>query len=184
MWPDTFLIMKGPSALILQLLLGLSVLLFGRKIFWLFVGVVGFVAGAWLAALLFQGHPGWPALLFAAACGIAGALLAVLLQRLSIALSGFLAGGYVAAVVLHHLGWVTGIHFWVPFLAGGILGALLMSVIFDPALVVLSSLLGAALIVLPFHLVPLEKGLIFIVLALAGITAQAAMMKRSSGRPT
>ena len=146
-----FLIMKGQFASILQIILGISVLLLGRRLFWLFVGVVGFIAGALLAELLFRGNSGWVVFMFAAVSGVLGALVAVLLQRLSIAVSGFLAGGYVSVVILHHPGWGTDVHSWIPFLVGGILGALLLSIIFDPALIVLSSLIGAVLIVKPLH---------------------------------
>jgi hypothetical protein len=173
------LVMKGQFAIILQIILGISVLLLGRRLFWLFVGVVGFIAGALLAELLSRGNSAWVVLIFAAVGGVLGALVAVLLQRLSIAVSGFLAGGYVSVVILHHRGWGTDVHFWIPFLVGGLLGALLLSVIFDPALIFLSSLIGAVLIVQPLHLSPLHTGLIFILLAAAGMVTQTVMLKRS-----
>lgn len=173
-----FLIMKGQLSIILQVLLGISALLFGRRLFWLFVSVVGFIAGALVAELVFQGDSAWIVLIFAAACGVLGALLAVLLQRFSIAMSGFLAGGYVAVVMLHHLGWNKDVHFWIPFLVGGFLGAALLSIIFDPALIFLSSLTGAILIVQPLHMTPFKTALTFLLLATAGIIIQTTMLRK------
>ncbi len=177
-----FLMMKGQFAIILQVILGISVLLLGRRLFWLFVGVVGFVAGALLADFFFRGNSAWVVFIFAAVAGLLGALVAVLLQRLSIAVSGFLAGGYVSAVILYHRGLGTDVHFWIPFLVGGIIGALLLSIIFDPALIVLSSLVGSALIAQPLHVSPPHKGLIFFLLAATGMITQTVVLKRSPGR--
>lgn len=182
MWSDTFLVMKGQFAIVLQVLLGVSVLLFGRKLFWLFVAAVGFIAGVLLAGLLFRGASGPVILIVAAAFGVLGALLAVLLQRLSIAVSGFIAGGYVSVVMLQHWGRGTSAHLWVPFLIGGILGALLLSMIFDPALIVLSSFIGSVLVVQPLPMSPVHAGLLFILLAAAGMIAQVVMLKRSHRR--
>jgi Domain of unknown function (DUF4203) len=177
-----FLIMKGQFAIILQIILGISVLLLGRRLFWLFVGVVGFIAGALLAESFFRGNSGLLVFIFAVVSGVLGALVAVLLQRLSIAVSGFLAGGYVSVVILHHRGLGTDVHSWIPFLVGGVVGALLLSIIFDPALIVLSSLIGAVLIVQPLHVSPPHTGLIFVLVAAAGMVTQTAMLKRSPRR--
>ena len=167
--------MKGQFAVIIQILLGISVLFLGRRLFWLFVGVVGFVAGALLAELLFRGNSAWLVFIVAAACGVLGALLAVVLQRLSIAVSGFLAGGYVSVVLVRHWGWTTHAHPWGPFVAGGIIGALLLSVIFDPALIVLSSLAGALLVAQPLGISPAHRALLFALLAAAGMITQTFM---------
>ncbi|MEJ2696515.1 MAG: DUF4203 domain-containing protein [Candidatus Sulfobium sp.] len=177
-----FLVMRGQFPVFLQILLGIFVLFLGRKLFWLFVAAVGFVAGALLGDLFFHADSGWIVLIIAAVSGVLGALFAVLFQRLAIAVSGFLAGGYVSVVMLHHWGWGTDIHFWAPFLIGGFLGALLLSIIFDPALIVLSSLVGAAMIVQPFHLSPGETGLIFVLLALSGIVVQTVILKSRASR--
>lgn len=184
MWSDTFLITKGQFAVIIQILLGISVLFLGRKLFWLFVGVVGFITGALLAGLLFQGSSGWLVFIVALACGVLGALLAVVLQRLSIAVSGFLAGGYVSVVLVRHWGWITHAHPWGPFVIGGIIGAILLSIIFDPALIVLSSLVGALLIVQPLGITPVNTALLFALLAAAGMITQAVVPGKHSHRPS
>ena len=121
-------------------------------------------------------------LLVALVLGVLGALLAILLQKLAIAVAGFIAGGRIA--------WAAAAAFWVDhahyrgitFVIGGILGALLLLALFDWVLIFLSSVEGAHLItngiVLP------EKGslILFIVLAVIGVVVQGSML-RGSRRP-
>ena len=60
---------------------GVVLLVLGWKLFWLFVGVVGFAVGLQAAQLVFGPQPFW--LLWAAGlvCGIIGAVLAGLVYR-------------------------------------------------------------------------------------------------------
>ncbi|HVQ21300.1 MAG TPA: hypothetical protein VMS23_09670, partial [Terrimicrobiaceae bacterium] len=48
-----------------QILAGSALLLFGRRLFWLFVGVVGFIGGMRLGTEAFQGKPELVVLLIA-----------------------------------------------------------------------------------------------------------------------
>ncbi len=83
---------------ILNLLVGILLLFLGRRIFWLFVGGVGFVAAIDLVSRLAMPWPTWLTLVVALAAGLVGALLAILLQEVAVGIAGFLAGGYI---VLH-----------------------------------------------------------------------------------
>ena len=66
-----------------------------------------------------------------------------------------------------------GVYAWLAFAVGGVLGLILISMLFDWALVILSAIAGAALISpLPKLGSELEAGL-FVVLALAGMVIQA-----------
>ncbi|HEY9089697.1 MAG TPA: hypothetical protein VIO36_16110 [Anaerolineaceae bacterium] len=125
------------------LVAGALLLAFGRRLFWLFVGVAGFFAGMSLAGRFVENTTG--IISAGLLLGVIGAVLAVFVQRAAIFFGGFLAGG----LVLGNL--VTGLlgseqMTWLPFILGGVLGALLMSVVFDWALLVLSALMGALLV--------------------------------------
>src|ERR1700757_4767152 len=76
--------------------IGLIVLLFGRKLFWLCVAAIGFAAGVTLAAHVANEPSALLQLSFAILLGFIGALLALFLQKLAIGLAGFLAGGRLA----------------------------------------------------------------------------------------
>ena len=80
---------------ILNVLIGIGLVFFGRKVFWLFVAGIGFVAGLSLANSVLQG-PEWVGIIIGLVIGLLAALLAVFLERFALGLAGFLAGGYLA----------------------------------------------------------------------------------------
>jgi Domain of unknown function (DUF4203) len=160
--------------MLLKILLGLLSLFLGRRLFWVFVGVVGFGMGVRVATQLFAGAPQLTVLLIALAAGVVGAMLAYFVQELVIAVVGFLAGGQigvmVAAAALHHPDYVFG----VPFIIGGIVGAVLFLVVFDWALIWISSLLGAGLIVEGVNLAATAAAVAYVVLVAVGVVVQAS----------
>jgi hypothetical protein len=170
---------------IVNLLLGIVLLLLGRKLFWLFVGVAGFLVGLEIAGRFVAGPQG-TRLLIAIAAGILGALIAIFLQKAAIAIAGFVIGGYITVELLRAfalfpkaLAGVQGTAFSVPYIVGGIIGALLLFVLFDWGLILLSSLSGASLIVhsttFQSHALPL----LFAVLVVVGILVQARTKSKS-----
>ena len=77
-------IFQGLPVISFTIVLGLIVLALGRKLFWLFIGAVGFITGLYIAKHSFYGEPSWVMLLIGLVVGIAGALLAIYLQRIAI----------------------------------------------------------------------------------------------------
>lgn len=169
------------SVPIISVLIGGAILLFGRKLFWLFVAALGFAVGLEIAAYFMKEPPQWMMLLVALGCGLMGALLAILLQKLAIAVAGFIAGGRIAWALaaafytehMHYRG--------ITFVIGGILGALLLLALFNWVLILLSSVEGAHLIASGLPLP--EKGslILFIALAVVGVIVQGSMLRRSHG---
>src|SRR5438105_15184149 len=84
------------SVPIIGVVIGVAILLFGRKLFWLFVAALGFAMGLEIAAYFMHEPPVWMTLLVALVLGVLGALLAILLQKFAIAVAGFIAGGRIA----------------------------------------------------------------------------------------
>lgn len=168
---------------IVRVLVGLVVLTLGRKLFWLFVGAVGLVVGIALATQFFRGQPDWVILLIALGAGLVGALLAIFLQQVAIGLAGFVGGGYITLYLLNVLGWGPGRYAWLPFVIGGIIGIVLVVALFDWALIILSSLTGASLIVQGTHFRPALTGLVFILLFIVGVAIQARLMHSDRSKP-
>lgn len=164
-----------------RILVGIALLVAGRRLFWLFVGLIGFIAGIRVAAHFFPGQPEWMILAIALTAGVLGALLAVFLQWLAIGLAGFLAGAYVVVSLMPILGRGTSGIDWLLFLVGGILGLFLIIVLFDWALIILSSLAGAGLITETLHVDRGATTLLFIALFIVGFAVQSRLtrMKRS-----
>ena len=180
---------------LLFLLVGFLLLLLGRRLFWLFVAVAGFVIGMEAAPLILPHQGELFTLLVALVLGIAGAVLAIFVQKLAVVLGGFVGGGYLAVVLCAPFLGGAGIAYpgaWLCFLIGGILGAILMVACFNWALIILSSMQGAHLIIHALtvsRLLPAVRVLpmrwrhfpiLFVILALIGIAVQASTYSRRS----
>ncbi|MEM7481121.1 MAG: DUF4203 domain-containing protein [Acidobacteriota bacterium] len=127
---------------------GLALLVAGRKIFWLAVGVTGFAFGLGLAIRFLDLESPWVHLVIALLAGVLGIALAFLVQRLAVALAGFILGGYGGLWLWQMLDappWE--LPSWLVFLVAGMVVALLASGLFELALIGLSAWLGAALLV-------------------------------------
>ncbi|MCI0399644.1 MAG: hypothetical protein L0332_28880 [Chloroflexi bacterium] len=164
---------------IVRALVGTAVLLLGRHLFWLFVAVAGFLLG-WNAATEFlpANQPDWVVILVAVVVGLIGAVLAVFLQAVAVGVAGFVVGGYILLGLLDFAGFEAGNLTWLAFLVGGIIGAVLVLAVFDWALIFLSSLIGANLIVETLALESPLRIVVFLVLVLVGIAVQAATLRR------
>lgn len=159
--------------ILIRVLIGLSVLFYGRQFFWLFVGGVGFMFALTVTHQFLIGRPEWQVLMFGLTAGMLGALCALALERVAVAVAGCLAGGAVAVRVLHVTGFDGGQLIWLFILAGGVLGALVVAKLFDWALIALSSGVGAALVVDCISTHRVDPALLFIVLLAVGIVTQA-----------
>jgi hypothetical protein len=169
------------SVAIVGALIGAVILFFGRKLFWLCVAAVGFAAGVEIAPHLVHEPSPLLALAVALVLGLIGALLALFLQKVAIAVLGFLAGGKLAgsiaaAFFVHYAQYST-----VIFLIGGVVGAILLLALFDWALIVVSSLIGAHLIQSAIVLPASGSTIVFIGLGVLGILVQAASLRGSRG---
>jgi hypothetical protein len=160
-------------------IIGAILLLFGRKLFWLCVAAVGFAAGVEIAPRLFHEPTTLMALTIALVLGFIGALLALFLQKLAIGVAGFLAGGKLALalVAAFLVQWTN--YSVVTFVVGGIIGAVLLLSLFDWALIFLSSLVGAYLILSAVTLTPVGSAVLFVILTGIGVFVQGAAMQRS-----
>ncbi len=164
--------------------LGIILLTMGRRLFWLFVGVVGFIFSFHLVLRLLPHLSHSTALAIALVIGLAGALLAVSLQKIAIAAGGFLAGGHLLPQIMKMAG-MTHQHHWALFIIGGIAGAVLMSLAFGFALIVLSSLIGADLVLQALHIGGRRfSPILFVLIAAAGFLFQSGLIKpgRSGNR--
>jgi hypothetical protein len=168
------------SVTIVGVLIGVVILFFGRKLFWLCVAAVGFAVGVEIAPLLVNEPSSLLALVIALVFGVLGALLALFIQKVAIAVLGFLAGGKLATAIaasffVHYTQYST-----IIFVIGGVIGAILLLAVFGWALIVVSSFIGAYLIENAIVLPPTGSTLVFIGLAILGMFVQAASFRRSA----
>ncbi len=160
---------------ILYGIIGIMLLALGRRLFWLFVGCLGFVAGLQMAQQYFGLQPIWMAWAVATLFGVIGALLAVFFQTLAIGLGGFAAGSAITAYLAALMGFTA-----VPLISviGGLIGAILLFSLFDWALIGLSSVAGSTLVVQALNWNPRSEMILFTGLIVGGIWFQASLLRR------
>ena len=164
---------------ILNVVFGSSLILAGRKLFWLLLGAIGFVTGVEVATRFTRG-PDVATILAAIALGIIFALLAVFLESVAIGLAGFLGGGYILLSLAGMLGMQARFPELVAFIAGGILGVIVIILLFDWALISISSLAGASMVVRALPLPPASRAPVYLILLLLGVLIQGFAFRREA----
>ena len=167
---------------ILNVILGLVLVVLGRPLYWAFVGIAGFVLGVQFAGAYLADQPQWVHLLAAILAGLVGALLAVIAQRVAFALAGLFAGGYLAMVAAQSLALVGNAQLAL-ILVGAVVGAIIAAVVMDWAIIILSSLMGAGLVVSGLELAPVWSAATFAGLAILGVIIQGSTLTRREEPP-
>jgi hypothetical protein len=146
------------------------------------VGIMGFLVGLFLTINVLE-WPAWLKLLIGLGVGLVFALLAVFIQKPMAALFGFFAFGITATLVGLAFGAERGTTaYWTIFILGGILGAILVFALFEWALIIGTSLLGAGSVtnglagLMDFPATGLPALILFLILVVVGITYQSRFM--------
>ncbi len=171
-----------PGSHLVVLAFGLALLLAGRRIFWLVLGVLGFLFGFDLADRVLGLDPHGLGLLVAAFAGIVGVFVALFLQKVAIGVTGFVVGGYLVLTLLHADPANLTTRDLLGFLIGGIVCAVAALWLFEIALIFLSSLAGAALVEQSAGLEPSVALPAFVVLVILGVAVQAGIGPRRRRR--
>ncbi len=171
---------------LLAIAVGAALLTYGRKLYWLALGAVGFSLGLWLAGrLLDLGSTGLE-LGISFLIGVIGALLAVAAQRMAIALGGLFIGGalayWSAAWLAVPAQWQPGPWLWIAAIFGAMFGAVFAALLFEASLLALTSLTGALLIAKTSHVGPPYESWLFMILLCAGVIAQSGRRRHRRSR--
>ncbi len=160
---------------IIYILIGASLLILGRKYAWIFTaGIVYFITLEIIARVasdlpyvlvIFIG------LIFAAS----GAFISSLTKPLAISLAGFLAASYLFSLVTAAYKWLPG-QTWIPYLAGGVVGLVMIAAIADWTMLVFSSLVGALMVTRGLTVHPAWLLVYFLGIALVGMIIQLIIM--------
>ena len=92
-------LLHAPAAPAILVVLGIALVLAGRRLFWLAVALAGFGVGLFAAQRLLNLQPWWLQLVAVVFAGLFCALLVIFLQRLMVGLAGFAASGWLAIEV-------------------------------------------------------------------------------------
>ncbi len=156
---------------------GVALLAFGRRLYWLALGGVGFFSGLWLAGRFLPQSSSGLELGLGFLAGVLCAALAIAAQKLAIGITGFVFGGTSALWLTHWLdpGGRLEPSLWLALAAvvGALIGYVFASALFEAALIAFSSVVGAFLVSSRSHLEPPYEHWLFFILLLAGAVVQA-----------
>jgi hypothetical protein len=157
---------------LLYVVLGALLLMWGRKLFWLFVAIAGFLLAYQFIPGILSGQPQSVIWIASILIGIAGAALTIFIQKFTVGLAGLAAGAFVAYYLLEFVAVNLGEYQWMAILVGGIIGALLAGSMFDWALILVTSASGAALVSHGLDLKMPISAAVLLVLFIAGLIGQ------------
>lgn len=165
---------------VVEILVGLALLAFGRKGLGLLLGAVGFFAGLVVASHLFgsSSSSSTISILTALIGGGIGVFIAFFIQKIAVVVAGVVGGAYTGYVIAMQSGWGAESFPWIAVGVGAVIGVILAFFIVKWALILLSSLFGAFLVVHAVHVGGFLESIIFVALAVGGILFQAR-----SGKP-
>ena len=172
--------MENSSLFIITVLVGLALLLMGRQLFWIFVAAAGFILGSSLASQFLIGQSTLVILAVGLTAGLVGVVVAVFAQNLAIGIAGFVMGSYVLAFLFYTIGLFGTGWTWLALIGGGIIATALVLALFDLALIALSSLAGANLIIQVTNFSPVMTSLVFILLLAIGVVFQVSLLKKNA----
>lgn len=155
----------------LRWIAGIAILFLGRELSFLFSAAMAAFIGARLTPLLPPAWPAWADLAFLAALAVLGAALTLIDERGGYYVCGFLVGGFVFSEYFSPGSTTLPL---LPFFVGSVLGAIIIGLLGEWAIILVSSLIGTYLLygVLPIFGTArtLASAAIFIIGALAQVT--------------
>jgi hypothetical protein len=171
-----------------QIVLGMFETVLGRRLFWLFAAIGGFLIG-WFFLDAVSDLGWWGRLTIGIVLAIALAVVAHKQLKLGIAIAGFFIFGAAAVVWFKYLGVVVETEggrgngaWWAIFVVAGAVAAALLTYSFDKALIALSSLTGGgatATGINNFVNIPKwSEAVIAVVLVTGGVFFQVKSMKK------
>jgi MFS family permease len=168
--------------ILITFILGIILLTTGKRLYWLFVAIVGFVIGLVFASTYINLEPQWLVYVVAFGVGIIGAILVTFLQKIVIALVGFIVGGYGAYYLAStYLTVGADTTYLIAFIIGGIVGLLLVASMFNWALYILSSWAGSTLVTQALNdsinVSPTLSMVVFFVLFILGMIIQTGLYR-------
>lgn len=163
---------------------GVLLLIFGRKLYWLALAGLGFAVALHLSRQYLAFDSAQQEILVGVVAGLFGGILAVVAQQLAVRFAGFVLGAWGTYYAIRIL-WPDSevLAFFLAVVGAGV-GFLFAAKLFDLALVAVTSAVGALLISQHLYLDPATQAVAWLVLTLAGLAFQLRKrQKRLRMRP-
>lgn len=160
--------------LLIRGVIGGILLFLGRELNFLFAGAMAALIGFRLTPLIPAQWPAWSHAAFIIGLAVIAAIVVLVNERFGYFLSGFLAGGFLLSE--YYAPGALGIP-WLPFIVGGVIGALILGLLTEWALILVSAGIGAAYVLNLFRLNPTAEILIGSGLFIVGALTQVIIMQ-------
>lgn len=160
--------------LVVRGVIGGILLFLGRELNFLFAGAMAGLLAFRLTPLLPAQWPAWSDAAFMIGLGVIAAAIVLINERFGYFLSGFLAGGLL--LVEYYAPGVLVVPV-LPFIVGGVIGALILGLLTEWALILVSAGIGAAYILDFFIMDPTAEILIGAGLFIVGALTQVILMQ-------
>lgn len=155
--------------------MGGAFLFLGRELNFLFAGGMTLLLAIRLTPLLPATLPSWAGLAFIIGMGILAAGIAIINARVGYVISGFVAGGFFLSD--YYVPDFTGTPPILPFIVGSVIGAVIMGLLTEWAMIIVSSLVGAIFLTSLFTLGQTARTLLTAGLVIIGGVTQAFIMR-------
>ena len=165
-----------PSDSLILLVLGIVILLFGQRLVIVLIAAAAFYITAQAAKKYFGEASRTTVLVVASLAGIAAGVFTKMFKNIAVGIAGYTIAGYVLSTHAGSWGLVKPENERFVFVLGGVLGSLLVSFALEAGLRVISSILGAVLIVQYFQLDADVGKWLAILLALVGFFVQSGLI--------
>lgn len=160
--------------LIVRGIIGGILLFLGRELNFVFAGAMAGLLAYRLTPLLPPTWPAWSDAAFMITLGLIAAILVLIHERAGYFLSGFLAGGFF--LVEYYAPNVLTVPL-LPFIIGGVIGALILGLLTEWALILVSAAIGASYLLNLFVLDPTAEILVGAGLFIIGALTQVIIMQ-------
>jgi hypothetical protein len=160
-----------------SLAIGFVTLMTGRQLYWLFIGGVAFFSIFLLVPILTDFGASVDLFFISLGIGLIIGFLASVIGRAVAAGVLFLLGGYLLFMIPNSMGLNTTWLSWVLFLLSGLVTVFLVFYWFDFAMVLLSSLTGAGLIVQSVKSSAANLMVVYIAMVIFGMATQLILMQ-------
>src|SRR5215216_4226677 len=163
---------------VIRAVIGGIFLFLGQELNFFFAAALAALIGLRLTPLLPQGWPNWSEYVFMIGLAAATTAIVITSARVGYFISGFLVGSYIL-VEYYEPGVLT--LPLLPFLVGGMIGAIIIGIFTEWALLVVSCVLGAYFLTNVFVLSPTAETLIGSGLFIIGALTQVIFRRMQSG---
>lgn len=160
---------------------GVMILFLGRELSFLFSAAMAAFLGFRLTPLLPSSWPSWSDTAFVLTLAVVAAILTIINERAGFYVCGFLIGGYVLTEIYAPNG--LGIPL-LPFFVGSVLGAVIIGLLTDWAMILVSTFIGTYIIYGSLPMVGTAKTLVSAGIFLVGALVQVVLfqMQKHSSR--